>query len=53
MKCEGGTLKVDLKSPRWVVMNSKVVRSADSLLDSNPSGHIAELSLYIHTRKQK
>lgn len=53
MKCEEGTLKVDLKSPGWVVVNSKMVRSADSLLDSNPSGHIAELCLYINTRKQK
>ena len=53
MECEEGTLKVDPRSPMWIVTNPEMVRSADPLLASNPSGHIAELSLDIHTRKQK
>ena len=53
MKCEEGTLKVDPRSLGWIVANPEMVGSADSLLASTPSGHTTELSLDIHTRKQK
>lgn len=46
------TLKVDSGSPTWIVTNPEMVGFAEPLLASNPSGHIAQLSLEVCTRRQ-